>query len=110
MALNELCTNAIKHGALADDTGRIAVQWTRTDGGERGWATTGAKAKFDDQIVAIAAVEGATAIYSDDEDIAKLAQGRFQVINIATIPLPPKTAQGNLPFGIEEQGGPKPQP
>ena len=28
MALHELCTNAIKYGALANETGRIAVRWS----------------------------------------------------------------------------------
>ncbi|WP_297856727.1 hypothetical protein [Elioraea sp.] len=55
--------------------------------------------------MAIAAIEGATTIYSDDEDIAMLAEGRFGVINIAAIPLPPESAQGKLPFEAEEQDG-----
>lgn len=44
-------------------------------------------------------------IYSDDEDIAKLAEGRFGVVKIAAIPLPPESAQGKLPFEAEERGG-----
>ena len=46
MVLNELATNAVKYGALAQDAGRLAVAWRiadRTDGGwiELDWAETG---------------------------------------------------------------------
>jgi hypothetical protein len=84
-----------------------ARQAERIAASERAPAATRTKAKFDDQIAAIAAVEGATTIYSDDEDIAKLAEGRFGVIKIASLPLAPGSAQGELPLAADNQDGPK---
>jgi predicted nucleic acid-binding protein len=60
-----------------------ARQAERKASGLKAPAATRAKAKFDDQIVAIAAVEGASIIYSDDPDIRKLAAPRFEVKGIA---------------------------
>lgn len=92
-----------KHFRIAPFDERAAVEFAarqaeRILASERAPATTRTKAKFDDQIVAIAAVEGATTIYSDDEDIAKLARGRLDVVKIGAIPLPAESAQGKLPF------------
>lgn len=56
------------------------------------------KAKFDEQIVAIAKVEGATAIYSDDADIRKLVGDAMTVAGMADLDLPPVDAQGELMF------------
>lgn len=97
-----------RHFRIAPFDERAAVEFAarqaeRIESGVKAPAATRAKAKFDDQIVAIAAVENATMIYSDDEDIAKLAVGHFGVVKIAAIPLPPESAQGRLPFGAEEQ-------
>ena len=66
-----------------------ARQAERKAAGAKSSAQTRAKAKFDDQIVSIAAVENATVIYSDDPDIKKLAGSRFEVIGVAMLPLPP---------------------
>lgn len=97
-----------RHFRIAPFDQRAAVEFAarqaeRLAAGGRAPAPTRTKAKFDDQIVAISAVEGATTIYSDDEDIAKLAEGRFGVVKIADIPLPPESAQGKLPFETEDQ-------
>ena len=67
-----------RHFRIAPFDERAAVEFAarqaeRIAASERAPAATRTKAKFDDQIVAIAAVEGATTIYSDDEDISKLA-------------------------------------
>lgn len=104
-----------KHFRIAPFDERSAVEFAarqaeRIAASQRAPAATRPKAKFDDQIVAIAAVESATTIYSDDDDIAKLAEGRFAVIQIAAIPLPPEAAQGKLPFDASGQSDPNPQP
>jgi predicted nucleic acid-binding protein len=61
-------------------------------------AASRTKAKFDDQIVAIAKTEGASAIYSDDPDIKAIAEPSIKVIGIADLPLPPEDKQVKLPF------------
>lgn len=63
-----------------------------------------AKAKFDEQIVAIAKLHGAVEIYSDDSDIRKLASPDITVVGIAELPLPPAAAQGSL--GLEMPADP----
>lgn len=73
-----------------------ATQAAREASGEKTEGANRAKAKFDDQIVAIAAIERATVIYSDDPHIKKLAGERFTVIGVADLPLPPSDAQGTL--------------
>ena len=58
-----------------------------------------AKAKFDQQIVAIAKAEAATAICSDDQGLGRYAS-RFGLAVIRTIdfPLSPDSAQASLPL------------
>jgi rRNA-processing protein FCF1 len=57
------------------------------------------KIKFDRQIVAIAKVVQATAIYTDDQNLASTAKTvGIPSIGLAELPLPPETAQGQLPF------------
>lgn len=92
-----------KHFRIAGFDQRAAVecaarQAERKVGAARNPGSPRWKPKFDDQIVAIATNENATIIYSDDSDIAGLAAGRFQVIGIAALPLPPEKAQADLPF------------
>lgn len=58
-----------------------------------------AKVKFDRQIVAIARVVQASAIYTDDGDVAAIAKlVNIPAIGLADLPLPPETAQGVLPL------------
>ncbi len=57
------------------------------------------KIKFDRQIVAIAAVEGATVIYSDDIDVRAYAvEASMAAYGLADLPLPPEDAQAALDF------------
>ncbi|CCV04481.1 conserved hypothetical protein [Mesorhizobium metallidurans STM 2683] len=67
-------------------------------GNKRGGSgATWAKVKYDRQIVAIAKVNGATTIYSDDGDIATLGKrAKINVIGLAELPLPPQKAQLDL--------------
>lgn len=52
--------------------------------------TTYAKLKYDRQIVAIAKVERATTIYSDDKNLTKLAgRAEISVVKLEQLPLPP---------------------
>lgn len=60
--------------------------------------TTKRKAKFDEQIVAIARVTRASEIYSDDVDIRRLAGEGITVRGMADMQLPPTVAQGELAF------------
>lgn len=58
---------------------------------------TWAKVKYDRQIVAIAKVNSATTIYSDDKDIASLGkQANIGVIGLAALPLPPPATPKTL--------------
>jgi hypothetical protein len=67
-------------------------------GKKRGKSTSPwAKVKYDRQIVAIAKVNGATTIYSDDGDIKTLGkQAKISVISLAELSLPPPDAQLDL--------------
>lgn len=79
---------------------RAAIEFAATQAnrssGQRAADQSRAKAKFDDQIIAISAVEGAETIYSDDKHIRAAAGTRFKVKGIADLPLPPEDAQMSL--------------
>ena len=58
-----------------------------------------AKVKFDRQIVAIAKAEGASAIYSDDDHVARIGKAAgLQVYTTAELDLPPDDPQQSLTF------------
>ena len=87
-----------KHFRISAFDQRAAVEFAATQagrgsGGFKHAQGARAKAKFDDQIISIAAVEGASKIYSDDKDIFKAAGSKFEVIGIADLPLPPEDQQ-----------------
>ena len=88
------------------------------DGGDKkaGIDAPWAKLKYDRQIVAIAKLKGATAIYSDDEDVAKLGHlAGIPVIRFADLDLPPEDPQlvisfedtENVETGDEEEPEPE---
>lgn len=54
------------------------------------------KAKFDEQIVAIAVVASTELILSDDSDIRSLAPSTIEVKGIGDLPLPPEEPQGEF--------------
>ena len=82
---------------IADFDQRAAVEAAiqirnAKEGGDKreGTKATWAKVKYDRQIVAIAKVEGASTIYSDDEDIKKYATAiGIEVKGVESFPLPP---------------------
>lgn len=62
--------------------------------------STKTKIKFDQQIAAIATVEGATAVYSDDGDVRGYAiEAGMEAYQLSDLPLPPENPQAALPFG-----------
>jgi len=66
---------------------------------------TWAKIKYDRQIVAIAKVNGAAVIYSDDGEIFKLGrEHELTVIRTADLPLPPEDAQMKLNLPPRKEG------
>jgi hypothetical protein len=67
------------------------------------------KIKFDRQIVAIAIVEGAAAVYSDDRDVITYAkEAGLKGYRLEDLPLPPEDPQTSLPLDTpaEESGTP----
>jgi predicted nucleic acid-binding protein len=69
------------------------------------------KPKFDHQIVAVAKVEGASIIYSDDERLGKFAKRLgIKTVGVAELPLPPAEAQASLPFEPPESTLPSDEP
>lgn len=64
-----------------------------------------AKVKFDRQIVAIAKVEGASAVYSDDGDVIVYArEAGLDAFRLCDLPDPPENPQRTLPFDPDEKG------
>lgn len=64
---------------------------------------TGAKVKYDRQIIAVAKVHAVSTLYSDDSDLAKLgAKFGVMVTGAEALPLPPKE-DPKLPFGDEDE-------
>jgi hypothetical protein len=81
---------------------------------KEGSASSWAKVKFDRQIVAIAKVEGAEVIYSNDEDIGRFsARDNLVVLKIDQLPFPPEKPQGELSLAVppdDEEAAGRPPP
>lgn len=61
------------------------------------------KIKFDRQIAAVAAVEGATVLYSDDTNVCSYArEAGMEAYRLADLPLPPEDPQTVMTFGDPE--------
>ncbi|WDR06051.1 hypothetical protein PSQ90_00885 [Devosia rhodophyticola] len=61
------------------------------------------KIKYDRQIIAIAKVSGATAIYSDDKGLRTFAYGQgLNSVSLADLPIPLKTAQYDWVSDVEQ--------
>lgn len=80
---------------LAEMTRAALGSGDKRGGVEAPWS----KIKFDRQIVAIAKVTGATAIYSDDRDLRTFAEQQgITVVALADLPIPAAARQTELPF------------
>jgi rRNA-processing protein FCF1 len=72
----------------------------KKDGIDAPWT----KVKYDRQIVAIAVVHNANAIYTNDENLKKLALSKnIKAIGVHELDLPPEDTQRTFPFDIDEQ-------
>ncbi len=85
---------------------RAAVECAELAKGRLGRKPKGtrAEAKFDEQVIAIALVEGCDEIIADDDDIRKLAPSHLKVTRLAELALPPQDAQWDLPLPSGEPG------
>lgn len=80
---------------IADFDERAAIECAALAHGRKGRrnGASRAKAKFDEQIVAIAVIVGADLILSDDGDIHSFAPSGLAVQGIGSLPLPPEDPQ-----------------
>lgn len=106
--LDKINSSSVFRPAPFDERGAVEVAaMTRKaldgeNGKRNGLDGTYAKIKYDRQIVAIAKVEGAKTIYSDDRNIYKFAgRNGITVVRIADLPLPPEEPQHEL--GLEDK-------
>jgi hypothetical protein len=79
----------------------IRTYHARQRGQSKGGSPDAAKAniKFDRMIVAIATVESATAVYSDDGDaISYTREAQMEAYRLSDLPEPPEDPQKALPF------------
>jgi predicted nucleic acid-binding protein len=108
--LSILAKHAVFRVASFDERAAIEAAVRTFDARARGQkkggnaSATKTKIKFDRQIVAIAAVEGATAVYSDDEDVCAYArEAGMQAFRLTDVPLPPIDPQLEITFEPTEE-------
>jgi len=92
-------------GTKAAVEAAAAIRDAKAKGYKRGKGVeaTWAKVKFDRQIVAIAKVNSVSTIYSDDEDVAKLAEPMgIKVISLNQLPEPPTRPQIEMNLAPKE--------
>jgi hypothetical protein len=71
---------------------------------------THAKVKYDRQIIAIAKINSADTICTDDENLGKRAEANGLIVKkLADLPLPPENPQRSLDLPTPEQSGGKPK-
>ncbi|UZE49053.1 PIN domain-containing protein [Rhodopseudomonas sp. P2A-2r] len=92
--VSELSTS--KHFKVVDFDVRAAVEFASRQIARQKGIEKRTKAKFDDQILAIAIVENASVIYSDDKKLAAAAPANISVVGIADLPLPPAKDQHEM--------------
>lgn len=91
------CFRIAPFGSRAAMECALMIDAAKTGGDKRNEAKTWAKAKFDWQIAAIAKTEGATAIYSEDGDLARIAAKlNLKSVKIDDLPIPDSARQGKL--------------
>lgn len=97
-------------GTKAAVEAAAALRTAKTKGNKRGAAAEGApwaKVKFDRQIVAIAKVTGASVVYSDDTDVAALAEeAKIEVRPLDKLPDPPIPPQIEMELAPPESAAP----
>jgi predicted nucleic acid-binding protein len=77
-------------------------------GDKKEGSTSWLKVKFDRQIVAIAKVEGADKIYSNDADIERFSvKDSLEVMKLDQLPFPPEKLQGELSLSLPEENTPQ---
>ena len=94
---------ALTNGAAVEAAIRTydARQRGQKKGGDPSQSKT--KIKFDRQIVAVAVVEGATAVYSDDKALRGYAvEAGMEAFDLPNLPLPPEDPQATLPLDPPE--------
>ena len=102
--LSHICSTAVFRIVPFDVRAAVEVAAMTRDaisGGDKrsGGAGTWAKIKYDRQIVAIAKVEGAATIYSDDRNVYNFGTAAgLTVLRIADLPLPPEDTQPVFDF------------